>query len=71
MPPALHWATPVQVRLGMTSLAGPFEGTIAFRTRLEAEQFISLIPLLSSVPGYEEAQAIAWAIIEEITVALN
>lgn len=55
----------------MTSLAGPFEGTIVFRTRLEAEQFISLIPLLSSVPGYEEAQAIAWAIIEEITVGLN
>ena len=64
---ALYWQSPAAVRVG-THDGG--EGVIMFATRLEAEQFVYLLPLLQWL-GDEHAQAVAWAMLAESGVGLN
>lgn len=64
---AVYWQSPAAVRVGMASGA---EGLIMFATRLEAEQFVYLLPLMQSL-GDEHAQGVAWAMLVACGVGLN
>lgn len=64
---AVYWQSPAAVRVGMASGA---EGLIMFATRLEAEQFVHMLPALQ-VLGYEKAQGVAWAMLVPCGVGLN
>ena len=66
-PAALYWNSPAAVRVGTTDGG---EQLIMFSTRLEAEQFVYLLPLMQA-NGYEDAQGVTWAMLAESGVGLN
>ena len=66
-PAALYWNSPAAVRVGMVDGG---ESVIMFATRLEAEQFVYLLPMLQAL-GNEDAQAVTWAMLADSGVGLN
>ena len=66
-PAQLYWNSPAAVRVG-TADGG--ESVLMFATRLEAEQFVALLPLMQGL-GDEHAAAVTWAMLAESGVGLN
>lgn len=63
----LYWQSPAAVRVGT---ADGREQIIMFSTRLEAEQFVYLLPLMQA-NGYADAEGVTWAMLAESGVGLN
>ena len=67
-PAELWWNSPAAVQIG---LRGGASTILMFETRLEAEQWVYLLPLRQAM-GDEQVEAVVWALLSKLaSVALN